>query len=296
MKKLKLYLILYILFDVLIGGYCGGFFPGTLSEAASAQTNQYTSPGSIISRIGGRIFYAEQYNLRNAGIFIVGGNSATGSQSITLSAGSVKLQDGRAVVPFAVGVPLTINDASQETVTITAVSNCTPSGTVPDIENPAAYLCTITATFANTHGAGALVTSGDNGILEAFNDAGNSGGGFVFWSQDCGTVTLSTGGASTTTTCTIPKTFGDAGASVYVKTTVTTAASYSIGLTGSTAAFVTSCTSLTAGTNCSQFQTGPAQVTQGTGTGTVLITANATPGAGALHVTVWGKSAVQSNF
>lgn len=263
---------------------------------ARMNAQQYTSPGSHISKIGGRIFYAPQYNLRDANVFIVGGNSATGSQTITLSTGSVKLGDGRAVVPFAVNVPITINDASQETVTITAVSNCVPTGQIQDIENPSASLCSVTASFTYTHGAGAVVTSGDNGILEAFNDAGNSGGGVVFWSQDCGVITLNTGAVGTTTTCSIPKTFDNAGASVYVTTTITTSASYSLGLTGSTAAFITTCTSLTAGTNCGQFQTGPAQVTQGTGLGTLLITANAASGAGKVHATVWGNSAVQSNY
>lgn len=266
------------------------------ADQANAQSNQYTSRGSDISLIGGRVFYAREYNLRAANIYIVGGNSATGSQTITVSSGSVKLLDGRAVVPFAVGVPITINDASQETVTITAVSNCVPRGQLQDLQNAAASLCSITASFSNTHGAGASITSGDNGILEAFNDAGNNGGGTVFWENDCGKITLNTGAVGTTTTCAVPKTFDNAGASVYVTTTITTTASYSLGITGSTAAFVTSCTSLTAGTNCSQFQTGPAQVTQGTGTGTLLITANVASGAGVVHATVWGYSAVQSNF
>src|SRR5208282_1505980 len=105
--------------------------------AALAMAQQYTSVGSQISAIGGtRIFYAQQYNLKAANIVIVGGNSTTGSgTSITVSAASVKLQDGRAVVPFAVGVPILVNDANQETVVLTAVANCTPAGTTQDTFN-----------------------------------------------------------------------------------------------------------------------------------------------------------------
>lgn len=269
-------------------------------SVGSAMAQQYTSGGSDISRIGGRVFYAQEYNLAQAGVFVVGGNSATGSQTITLSTGSVKLRDGRAVVPFAVNVPITIADANQETVTITAVSNCVPSGITQDPFNSQASLCSVTASFSNTHGAGARVLSGDGGYLEALNDAGNNGGGEVFWSYDCGVVTLSTSSATTTIStgpcATIPKAFYSAGASVKVTTTITTSASYSVGITSSTAAFVTSCTSLTAATTCASFQTGPAAVNVGTTLGTTLITANATAGAGAVHLTVWGRTEAQSNY
>lgn len=262
----------------------------------SAMAQQYTSAGSTISKIGGRIFYAQEYNLKQANVYIVAGNSATGSQTISLSTGSVKLQDGRAVVPFAVNVPITINDANQETVTITAVSNCVPTGTIQDIYNIQATLCQVTASFSNTHGAGAQVWSGDGGFLEALNDAGNSGGGEVFWSVDCGVITLSTSGATTTSTCKVPKTFTNAGASVYVTTAITTSASYSVGISSATTAFVTSCTGLTAAAGCYGFQTAPGTTAQGTGTGALLITANATAGAGAVHLTAWGSTAAQSNY
>ena len=269
--------------------------------AVPAMAQQYTAPGSQISFIGGRTFYAVQYNLRAAGVFVVGGNSTTGSgTSITVSAGSVKLQDGRTVVPFAVGVPITLNDYNQETVTLTAVSNCFPSGVTLDPFNSQQGQCTLTGNFTKTHGYGAGVWSGDNGFLEALNDAGNNGGGWVFWSYDCGPVALSTSSATTTVAsgpCTqIPKTFLEGDASVYVNTTITTAASYSLGISGATAVFLTSCTSLTAGTNCYLFQTAPTVVSQGTGVGPLLITTNATAGAGVIHPTVWGYTAAQSNY
>ena len=56
----------------------------------------------------------------------------------------------------------------------------------------------ITASFANLHGAFAPIRSGDNGYLEAVNDAGNNGGGMVYWIFDTGPLTLATGGATTT--------------------------------------------------------------------------------------------------
>lgn len=267
-----------------------------LFAGAPAVAQQYTSGGSDISLIGGRVFYAQEYNLKNAGVYVVGGNSLTGSQSITVSTGSVKLRDGRTVVPFAVNVPITINDASQETVTITAVSNCVPSGTTQDPFNTQSTLCTITASFSNTHGAGALVTSGDNGFLEALNDAGNNGGGEVRWSVDCGVITLSTSSATTTSSCLIPKTATNVGGSVYVTTAITTSASYSIGISGSTTAYITSCTGLSAGSGCYGFQTTPTKYGTATGTGDLLITANAAAGAGAMHVTVWGSTQAQSNY
>jgi hypothetical protein len=272
----------------------------TLAASAMAQGPSFTSAGSDISKIGGRVFFAQEYNLRAANVRVVGGNTATGSQSITLSTGSVKLQDGRTVVPFAVNVPITIADGNQETVTITAVSNCVPTGQIQDPFNTQATLCTVTASFSNTHGAGALVLSGDGGFLEAMNDAGNNGGGQVFWSYDCGVVTLSTGGATTTIStgpcALVPKAWQNGGASVRVTTTITTSASYSVGITSSTAAFITSCTSLTAGTNCALFQTGPAAVAVSTSIGTTLITANAAAGAGAVHLTIWGWTAAQATY
>jgi hypothetical protein len=273
-----------------------------LAFCSLAMAQQYTSPGSDISMIGGRIFYAQEYNLKSAGVFIVGGNNATGSQSITLSTGSVKLRDGRAVVPFAVGVPITINDANQETVTIAAVSNCFPTGQIQDPFNPQATLCTITASFTKLHGAMASVWSGDSGFLEALNDAGNNGGGVVFWSIDCGQIAVSITGTTTTVAsgpCLyVPKAFTNGGGSVYVESTITSAVSYSLGITSSTAAFITSCTALTAGTNCYLFQTAPGSVAVGTGMSALLITANteATTPAGVIHATVWGYTAAQANY
>jgi len=218
-----------------------------------------------------------------------GGSTAGGAYSIILFKPTVTLADGRVINPFSTSTPITIGQgANQETVTPSAVSGC-------GIGQPNRG-CTITATFTNAHGKGDIIQSSTNGWAEALQDASNNGGGLVYWQMDCGIITLSTSSATTTSTCSVPKTFSDGGASVYVTTTITTSASYGVGIASATTAFVSACTSLTAGTNCSQFQAAPGTVATGTGTGALLITTNATAGAGKVHVKAWGYTAAQSNF
>lgn len=105
------------------------------------------------------------------------GNAATGSSSITIRGGYIVLSDGRHVVPFAVGVPIVVSDASPELIVPTSVSGCYNS----QGENQDGILvtCTITAVFANLHYAGASILSGTGGLAEAVNDAVNWGGGVV---------------------------------------------------------------------------------------------------------------------
>ena len=68
---------------------------------------------------------------------------------------------GGIYTPIIVG----LGSANQETVTPTAVSGCNQAR--------AWYgLMLITATFANTHGPGDIVVSGDAGIQEAINSLG----------------------------------------------------------------------------------------------------------------------------
>lgn len=89
--------------------------------------------------------------------------------------------NGRSFSPLAVGVPITINDVSSETVTPTAVTN-TATG------------CSFTATLASAHGAGVLLGSGTFGLQEAIVDAFAMGGGTVvadpFWASAGGTDAL----------------------------------------------------------------------------------------------------------
>lgn len=89
--------------------------------------------------------------------------------------------NGRTFSPFAVGVPITINDSNSETVTPTAVTN-------------AASGCSFTASLTNAHAAGVLLSSGTYGLQEAIQDAFVMGGGTVvadpFWTLAGGTDAL----------------------------------------------------------------------------------------------------------
>ncbi len=99
------------------------------------------------------------------------GTTATGAGTLTLEYGQITLPDGAVVPVLATTAPVQVGSGSNaETVTPSAVSNSTPgvNGT-----------STITATFANTHGIGDLVTSGTYGLQEALNYAGAQGGGQV---------------------------------------------------------------------------------------------------------------------
>jgi hypothetical protein len=92
-----------------------------------------------------------------------------------------KAVNGRTYSPIAIGVPITINDSSSETVTPTAVVN-------------SATGCSFTATLTYAHGAGILLSSGTFGLQEAIQDAFAMGGGTVvadpFWSALGGTDAL----------------------------------------------------------------------------------------------------------
>jgi len=99
------------------------------------------------------------------------GTTATGAGTLTLVTGQVVLSDGTVLFPVSTLAPITVDAGSNaETVTPTAVSNPAVLG----YDNT-----TITATFANTHGRGVLISSGSIGLQEAINDAQARGGGVV---------------------------------------------------------------------------------------------------------------------
>ncbi len=111
------------------------------------------------------VAFATAYN--HWSVRVATGNTATGTQTITLQQGYVQLPDGRTIVPFNINAPLLVDagNANSETVTPTAVSGCgaqAPPGGLPT--------CNITATFANVHGPGAVVMSGSFGLQEALDD------------------------------------------------------------------------------------------------------------------------------
>jgi hypothetical protein len=112
--------------------------------------------------------------------------SAIGSATLTLEYGQVGLSDGTNIAPLNINAPVYVGVGSNaELVTLTAVSNPTPGiyGTP-----------TITATFANAHGIGDLVTSGTFGLQEAVNFAVAQGSGTVLidqtWYNLGGTVAI----------------------------------------------------------------------------------------------------------
>lgn len=112
------------------------------------------------------VFNAAAYNWSDR-ITISNGNASTGSATITLQWGSVALQDGRELAPFAVGAPITVGTGSTvETVTPTSVSGCTIGRGANNYQS-----CNITASFSNVHGSGEPVSSGTAGLQEALNDA-----------------------------------------------------------------------------------------------------------------------------
>lgn len=118
--------------------------------------------------------YAYGVNPDTPAFEVVSGAAAGGTYSVTLGLGVVYTPDGKPVSPVA-GIPITIGSGTNiETVTPSAVSNPTPTiyGT-----------CTITATFANAHGQGDLVKSGDFGLQEAATAAKSYGGGLVVCDQ-----------------------------------------------------------------------------------------------------------------
>lgn len=140
----------------------------SLAALAAIPAQAQQGPANL-SRLGGW-FFAGQYNQQLSTVF--GGNAATGSATITVYSPNVTLRDGRVVYPFSTSNPITVDiGANAETVTPSAVSGCSANVQVGS--------CSITATFANTHGQGAPIYSGTGGLYEAAADANANAGGVV---------------------------------------------------------------------------------------------------------------------
>jgi hypothetical protein len=128
---------------------------------------------SPLANVGGKV-YASGYARWH--VTVVTAPVGTGAGSITVTPGIPSNQDGSQVTNAFVSpgggiyTPITVGlgTANQETVTPTAVSGCNAGSTSP-------ATCTLTATFANTHGPGDIVVSGDAGIQEAMNSIPNGG-------------------------------------------------------------------------------------------------------------------------
>lgn len=240
---------------------------------------------SVLSRVGG-VYNSKAYQY---GAFILNGNSATGSQTITVCPAFVTLADGRVINPWSTSVPITIDPQSSvaETVTPTAVSVVTPTNA------PLSGPCeSITASFSNTHGASfstSQVISGDQGIQEAINDASNNGGGMVYWEIDPGIVTLNTGGQSTNLgSINIPTRSTVMGATAKVTTTITgCSGGWSLGHTSGTELTAAN-TTLTAGTNTDSSTLNPAVAFNVAAKVPIAFCTTAAATAGAVHAKFWG--------
>lgn len=270
---------------------------------AQQQGPAFSPSESNLHRVGG-VYYALAYSTWRG--TIIQGNAATGSGNSIIVAGPTALTDGvllPAATVFNTNVPIYIQDSSNsglsETVTPSSVTvGPCPAGNAGLGSNTGngQGCATITGTFNYLHGASAPVVSGDSGIEEAITDAGNNGGGNVFWVADTGIVTLNTGGTTTTTTTFVPTLYINFGASARVTTTITTSASWAVGTASHTAQFCSADSTLTAGTTCVANQVAPSVVGSSTALTAVLFTmGTSAPGAGAIKARVWGYTPVSAS-
>ena len=230
---------------------------------------------------------------------------ASSTTVFTTDRGFTTTGDGIIFVPFRANERITIGTGT--TAEIATVSSITGCNLLAAPGQPPACSITLTGTTTNAHSVGEPITSADFGVMEAVslaeNSVGPSGtaGGQVYFNVDCGIITLNTGGLTTTSTCFVPNQFFNQGSSSRVSTTITTSASWAVGIVNNTAAFSTANSTLTAGTTAYGFQGTPA-VALVTGATTpnltaVLITAGTSnAGAGAVKTKVWGFVAVQPSF
>lgn len=276
-----------------------------LAGACFAQTSPsiaFLGQKNVLVHNDGGLFLAPGYATWQGTVLV--GFTGTGSQTMTITCNSggvvgvCSLADGYSVplaTIFNTNTPITLMDGNQETVTPSAVTGpvACPAGFLG--VGSATQCMQVTATFASAHGASAAIVSGDAGIEEAITDAGNAGGGQVYWIVDTGIVTLNTGGLTTTTTTKVPTQFYQLGAAAKVTTTITVTASWAVGITGATGSFCSANSTLTAGTTCLANQVAPATTGTTAGLTALLITgATSNPGAGAVKARIWGFTPVQA--
>lgn len=113
---------------------------------------------------------------------VTAGSTVSGAYTIVCSPTSLQTSDGISI-PINTSTPIMIgSDSGLEIVTPTAVSTNNLGGLL------------ITATFANAHGVGAQVRSGDAGLAEAVAAASANGGGQVIvtagWTRSGGTSAI----------------------------------------------------------------------------------------------------------
>jgi hypothetical protein len=210
---------------------------------------------------------------------------------MTVCPGIVVLPDGRNFQPFAAAngtfSPITVDPQSSVSETVTPTAS---SLTSAPVGFPNTQPCvSVTATFSNAHpGGGSFpnVTSGDQGIQEAINDAALNNGGAVRFVLDPGSVTLATGAANTNIgAIAIPTRSVITVASAKVTTTIATCAGgWSLGWSTGTE-FTAANVTLTAGTTTdSSTVTLPAVVAAATIPVVHCTTSNASAGAVHAHI------------
>lgn len=240
------------------------------------------------------------YNAPNFGKWQlqVANTIAASGTSILVNAGITTTADGIQFVPFAVKQKINVGTGSTaEIATISAVSGCNATA-LPGTT----ATCTLTVgALSNAHGIGEPITSADNGIIEAISFAAQTGGGPVFWKVDCGNITLSTSGLTTTSSCFVPNSFYNIGGACRVTTTITTSANWEVGVTGALASICAQDTTLTANETAFTHQTATTAnlVTSATvaDLAAVLITAGTSnAGAGKVHVKAWGYTVAQPAY
>lgn len=253
-----------------------------------------SSAGSSLSKVAG-ITVAGNYGRWSTRIAV--GSASGSSISLTMHNGYVSTPDGRNFVPFLTTASFTVGSGStQETVTPSATSGCFINAPLDG--------CIVTVTTSNAHQNGELVVSGDGGLFEAINDAGNAGGGMVqFHLHEL--VTLATGAQTTDTTANLEPAnsllFGVTGV---VNTTITSSCTgWELGDATTAARFTANDTTLTAGEKAIgkvQLTTGVASATTGfSNAGTAakirITCAGGNPGAGKINVSSWGLVLVAPN-
>lgn len=248
-------------------------------------------------------FFGTGFYAPNFGKWQVPTGAAAASSATTLQAAYAVAvtPDGLTFSAFNAKEKITIGLGSlQETATISSVSNCNQAANAFPGQ-PVVCTITLSSGLTNAHSAGEPIVSGDNGIMEAMAYAQNTGGGQVYFLVDCGVVTLSTSGLTTTSTCFVPNVFYNQGSASRVTTTITTSASWAVGIANATSTFSTANSTLTAGTTAIANQGAVALATTSGPTANdltaVLITAGTSnAGAGAVHVKVWGYAPAQPAF
>lgn len=163
----------YALFDLMIGGFCGGFLPMTVTNAVAQNPN-------FSNNAGGEIMVSEygKWSITTLTPIVVGANTVQFAKCF------VKVGTGnRQVFPFwaqgaqALNVPIQVQDGTLSEAVTSETAATFPAAAPPSY--PQEQVCSFAATFANAHAAGVTITSGDGGMAEAMNDAMSLGVGQV---------------------------------------------------------------------------------------------------------------------